>query len=207
MPLAVYIAYLLVSALMLVEGMILRRALRETVWLGRVLGSNGEPVRENGQRRLSVGSLAPRFRAKTILGENISSDKFKGHRTILLFVSPEMNDDHEIIARLAAVIPGLQFRAGKSLYLVCTGETEACKSMIGNLLPPGSESFALADPYRHIHRAFRINSDPTAVQMDTEGRILQYGYPLSMIDGDLPAGVDAMQEANQTFSTTRQNGQ
>jgi hypothetical protein len=207
MPLAVYIAYLLVSALMLFQGMILRRTLRETVWLGRVLGSNGEPDRENGQRKLSVGSLAPRFRAKTILGENISSDKFKDHRTILLFVSSAMNDDPEIIARIAAVIPGLQLRAGKSLYVVCAGETETCKSMADNFLPPGSDSFALADPYGHIHRAFRITTSPTAVQMDTEGRILQYGYPLSMVDVNLPAALDTMLEATQTLSTTRQNGQ
>jgi len=207
MPLAVYIAYLLVSALMLVEGMILRRTLRETVWLARVLGSNGEPDRENGQRKLSVGNQAPRFRAKTILGENINSNEFKDHRTILLFVSSEMNDDPEIIARLAAVIPGLQVRSDKSLYVVCTGEMETCKSMTGNFLPPGSDSFALADPYGHIHRAFRITSSPTAVQMDTEGKILQYGYPLSMVDGDLPAMVDTMREATQTVLTTRQNGQ
>jgi len=205
MPLAVSIAYLLVSALMLVEGMILRKALRETVWLGRVLGSNGEPARENGPKRLSVGSLAPRFRAKTILGENINSDKFKGHRTILLFVSSEMNDDPEIMPRLAAVIPGLWHRADKSLYVVCTAEAETCKSMIGNLRLPDPDSCALADPYGHVRRAFRITSSPTAVQMDTEGRILQYGYPISMVDGDLPAAADAMREVAQAFSTTNGN--
>jgi peroxiredoxin len=171
------VTYALLCGLVILEALVLRQVLRDTVSLKRFYSEGIGTVVPEG---LFGGTSAPEFSAPGLDGEILRVSDFEGYSTILLFLSPQ---DTASVCRgdLSAVIHALWHRVQGHIYLVCSGEEESCRqSARGKCMVPIRIALDIGG---EIARSFKITSTPRAVEFDSQGRVVRYGHPENLEAG------------------------
>jgi hypothetical protein len=184
-------SYALLWGLVILEALVLREALRRTLWFNRLYSTSVQEVELTG---LPKGSVAPDFSAPLLgTAEMLGTAEFEGHSAILLFVSPT-DTSSSGYKELAAAIHALWHRVEGHIYLICIGSEHACRQR-----GPNRQIHASADPAPmildedgQIARGFKVDATPTAVELDGELRIIRYGWL---------AGAHNQQEGEEGKST------
>jgi hypothetical protein len=167
-------SYIVLCGLMLLELLVLREALRETVWFKRFYSDFGRGPKWEGLRS---GDRAPQFSAAVAeTGDTLQSSDLQGHPTVLVFVSPRESPS-PLYKGLGAVIHALWHRADRHVYLVCEGDRDSCSQFTQAHLDGFPQRQLLLDCDGSIARDFRIKSMPQAVELDQEVRVKRYGKP------------------------------
>ena len=167
-------SYTVLCGLMLLEVLVLREALRETVWFKRFYSDFGRGPKWEGLRS---GDRAPEFSA-SVAGTRgyLQSSDLQGHLTALVFVSPEESPS-PLYKGLGAVVHALWHRADRYVYLVCEGDKDSCSQFTQAHLEGFPQNQLILDGDGSIARGFRIKSMPQAVELDQEVRVKRYGKP------------------------------
>jgi len=134
---------------------------------------------------LVTGSVAPEFEARDIVnGRVVHSSSLRGRPLALIFVSPTCSSCEAVADELA----GYQRRSGAQLVLLCRGGQADCAGFVRSHF---ADSLALLDEDGAAAKRYKVISTPTAVLLDSQGRILRYGFPrpklqLGLEDLELP---------------------
>ena len=166
------ISYLLLLGAVLIEVLVLREALSETVKLkGRLY------TRFDRDDALLPGTRAPRFSA-SLLGSKrtLRTSDLRGHATILFFVSPR-EATTPLYKNLGMVLHAHMHKKEGHVYLVCAGTKQACSLFRSTYAKQFPEDKILLDVSGSIVRSFRIATTPRAVELDENGNIARYGHP------------------------------
>lgn len=176
------ISYIVLWGFMLLQAVILRQVLRETVWLKHLYGDFALTRRWN---QLPRGTLAPEFVAPILqTGGEVTTADLRGRPTTLMFISTA-DAASPLYKELLTSIHGLWHRAEGNLYIVCSGATEQCRQMIPELRFGSDHETSvpvIIDSDGGIARAFLVSRTPTAVTLDEQARIERYGFQLTAIE-------------------------
>lgn len=156
--------------LICVEGIVIREALSEIVALQRLYGG------ALSNRRLP-GSNMPHFNVPLLgTARRLRRSDLNGAPTMLLFVSPREAPQN---TGLTAAIHALWHKSEGHLYIVCQDDEEQCRSFAEDhkvcSLP---EVSVLLDTTAHISRRLRLRRTPSAVMLDSHGRVARYGIAI-----------------------------
>lgn len=167
-------SYVLLCGIILLESLVLREALRETVRFKRVYARS---IQLAGWHGLAAGTRSPRFSAVALgCDKKLRSSDLKGHSTVLFFISPQ-GASSPLYDNLAIVLHGQLHKRKGHVYVVCMGNEDLCKRFATRRLNGFPEKKILVDEDGFIGRAFRITDTPQAVELDSAARVERYGYP------------------------------
>ncbi len=164
------ISYAALWALVLLELLVLREVLRDTVWLQRLYEEHRRRRSQDARRH---GLAAPEFSAALLGGGRLARADLVGQRHILLFLAP---DDELDATRLESSLHGLWHKAEGGLRLVWCGD-EASFHARAQAVHGWRVPVAL-DEGGELRRGFLITTTPSAVMLDPEARVERYGRPL-----------------------------
>jgi hypothetical protein len=180
------LSYALLWGIVLLETMMLREILRRTVRFKRLYAA---PQNRSERPQLTTGTLAPDFVSQLVgSGRIVTTADLKGHSTILLFISPS-DASSPVYEKLSLGTHALWHKADGNLYLVCSGEQEACRRIMRDYHVEGFNRGRvpiLLDEKGLIAASFLITGTPQAVMLDEEARVSRYGYPAA--DGKVTDG-------------------
>lgn len=182
--------YAVLWGLVLLQALVLREMLRETVWLERLVQGFGRKT-EN----LPAGTPAPEFELP-VLGEGrtLGPSDLAGDESILLFVEPSAAVS-PAYASLDDGIHGLWHKVDGRLYMVCRGSEEECRRFVADRpfrVP------VLVDERGRLGTAFRISVTPNAVRLDADVRVASYGRPISAEEAQAAAEAYKARQARST---------
>ena len=171
------VSYALLSAVIVVESVVLRQVLGETARLKRLYT---RPARPMGDLGIPSGMPAPEFSASLLnRGSILSNGDLKGNASILVFVRP-----HEAslpgYEQLSTAMHALWHKVSGHLYVVCAGTEEDCGQFASGQRFHGckeGELLMLLDKDASIARSFAIESTPMAVELDEDVLVSRYGVP------------------------------
>jgi hypothetical protein len=172
------VSYGILYGLVVLEGLVLREAIRRTVSFKRFyadLGRGGKP------ELLAVGTSAPEFSAPVAgTAQSLTREDLRGHPSILLFVSPE-EASFPNYQKLADGVNALWHKVAGHVYLFCTGGEEACRQFardhhVGQFGENHRIPIVLDEGAR-IARGLHIGATPQAVELDEDARVKRYGSP------------------------------
>jgi hypothetical protein len=168
------LSYSLLCLLVLLEAVVIRRALREMLRYKQLYIDSGL---YESYDALPVGTPAPSFSA-SLAGtrEIFQTDELKGRCSILLFVTP---GDRLLQPEISVAVRALWHRLNGRLFVVCRGGEPECMKAIG---APASvfrthPVKVILDHTGHIARNFRIQHTPQAIELDEIAAIKRYGRP------------------------------
>jgi len=171
-------SYALLCGLTLLEGVVLREALRRVIRFRR-LHAAAAAARDLGPW-LPTGTAAPEFSAPELgTGRTIGTSDLRGRSTILLFVSPTEASSPSY-QHLVEGIHAMWHKVEGNLYLVCSGGDEDCRRFASEHKTAGfgqDQLRGILDPGSAIARKFLITCMPRAVELDEEARVKKYGKP------------------------------
>jgi|SRR5579871_267798 len=160
-------SYIALWALTFFLSLVALGLLREVTVLKRSLVSAGF----SREAPLVIGSRAPRFTGiDSRTGEKITHSVLHQRPSILMFLSPHCS----ICRVLAASIESVSKKTSFFLMLICTGDTDPCKE-VGQSVD--IKTPFLLDPQGDLAELFGISRYPIAVVLDSDRRVLGYGYP------------------------------
>jgi len=198
-----YLSYIALWILVIFQTLILLELVRRsgsTRVSAEAEGSIGEKT-----DFLEGGAPAPIFEAPDLAsGKLFNSRELLGQFALLVFISPGCGTCESVADEL------VEFSANRSMRLlaVCSGPEAQCAQFVQQHLPAIQ---ALVDRDGEVSNRFRIKRVPTAVQIDADGNVLQYGVPRSVTRLGLAEWVgpkDAQPEAsNGSKSTERRSAQ
>lgn len=195
------LSYALLGLLVVLEGVLLREALRETLEIKRAYSGFERHVPSTG---LPSGVPAPDFSAPLLgTGQLLRTTDLKGESTILLFVSPG-EASLPGYQYLTTAIHALWHRMEGCIYLVCSGSEEACRqfTLYSHFHGFRKERVQIVvDEGANIARSFQIDSTPTGVELDGDLLVRRYGRPVIRAvagGGDQQAEEEVTEEAEQS---------
>jgi hypothetical protein len=165
------LSHLLLWCLAVIPAVLCRKVLRQAIWIEQQLDGWKQAV--SGLPEVRV----PQFTAN-ILGTamTVTDMDLRGRETILLFVKP--SDGERDIQLRTTVHAFVHKVGGNGVYVVCTGTTEACHTIAGDLTSHhrGEPSpCVLVDADGELADLFRVSRTPIAVGLDGEGRVGKIG--------------------------------
>lgn len=124
---------------------------------------------------LMMGQIAPEFSLKATNGSTIDNSALSGNLNALLFISPLC----PTCVATALEIEALGHKTSGNVFMMCEGSESECLTFEATL--EGLYPF-MVDESREVGRAFGILKTPTAVLVDSDGRIDKYGNPMRKED-------------------------
>jgi hypothetical protein len=112
-------------------------------------------------------------------GKSLSISNLKGHRSTLLFVSPE--EVSPLYENLDIGIHAMWHETDGHVYLVCNGSEEACRQLASDYRVEGfaeDQVPVILDEGGRLARSFLIDGTPQAVSLDSDLQVRRYGYPV-----------------------------
>jgi len=168
------LSYLLVCGVVLLETLVLREALRRTVWLQQFYMDFD---RADEWHRLPAGTRAPQFSLPLLgTGEPFRTADLEGRSTVLFFVSPRQAKKPSRDTLMAA-LHAWWHRTEGHVYLVCSGAKEPCSQFARDDASGFPEENIICDEAGILARGFRISSTPQAVELDQDAHVKRYGRP------------------------------
>lgn len=123
-----------------------------------------------------VGTSAPAFEATDLrTGAVVSSDRFLGSPTVLLFLSPTCPTCQRLMRGLADAWETGMFGVERMLAYR-NGPARPCAAYVENLDDMDAVTF-LGEHDAPVPAAFRLPALPALVQVDDQWRISACGYP------------------------------
>lgn len=123
---------------------------------------------------LQAGHPAPPFTAKTLRGEYVTLDTYRGRSIVLLFIS-QCDPCREVIPRYESLLP-MASRSSVDLLLASTDSVERTRAFVdelGTSLPvlvaPGGANSIMTD--------YRTRGTPYYCLVDAQGKVGSAGYP------------------------------
>lgn len=168
-----YVALWLVTSMV---AIILRKALKETVWLLRVHRDVSEASRPDV---VPAGTRLPQFALPMLKGgQQLTRRNLIGESSTLLFIAAA-DSSSALYERMAESIHGLWHKAESRLYVVCSGPEEECRHLAESL--DFAAGHAMGTPVAldadgGLARSLRINRTPAAIRINKEGRVRQHGF-------------------------------
>lgn len=165
---------LLISAL-ISWGVILCQA-AALLTLGRAQAELAQQVEELEITASARGNLrgeqAPPFRLKTADGRRqIGLEDLRGHRVLVIFLSPSCPHCRQFLARTSALVPALRSR-GIELLGISSGDAAAIQRQCEEL----AVAFPiLVEEQWQVSRRYHIGGTPWGVALDRAGLILASG--------------------------------
>jgi hypothetical protein len=195
---ALFIAsYALLGGLVVLQAMTLNRILRETLRIRRLYIARLDKMKEAPLERLPRDTPAPEFTAPLLsTGELISTSRFKGHESILLFVNPDVPSP--FYSQLPIVAHSWWHDTEGHLYVVCNGREEPCRTFVREYLVEdfaGHEVPVILDEEGAITRSFLVKEFPQAVSLNEDVQVGRYGSPVPNKEAE-PAVDDAQTDSN-----------
>lgn len=129
--------------------------------------SGGTPI----SRGHLQGQEMPSFEHADIEGNLIRSDELLGQPLALLFVSPSCRsctltlDEMDMLAQKVA----------GNIVLVCRSSEDECRRLAASY---ALKTRVISDGDNLVSNLFEVDSVPTAVLVDEDGRISSYGHPM-----------------------------
>src|SRR5262245_45023065 len=161
------LSYALLGGLAVLQAMILKRVLRETLRFRRLYLSRLDKMRRLLLDRLPKGTAAPEFQAPLLTtGELINTSHLKGHDSILLFVDPGASSP--FYSQLPFSMHAFWHKTDGHLYIVCNGREELCRTFVNEHLVEdfaGHKVPVILDEEGAIARYFLIKNYPQAVSL------------------------------------------
>jgi hypothetical protein len=167
------LSYALLCGMVLVESILLVRALRETVGYLRSLDHIS---RRREWATLPPGTKLPRLPGKVLGNGTFRMAQLRGAHSILLFVSAAPVSSPSYL-QLHPVVHALWHKVERRVFLVCNGASELCRELIEERVPTFPLEQVIVDKAGRFSRRMRINRTPEAVELDEHGRIARYGRP------------------------------
>lgn len=167
------ISYGLLWGLIVLETLLLRQILRKTIRFKQIYT---DVFGTEQLTKLNPGTQVTDFRAR-MPGSNtdLTMSDFLGHEAIFLFVSPEAAPSYH---NLSAAVYGMSQKVEGNLYLVCKGDAAGCRQLLRDNGISENHFPLLLDRDGNIARRFLIDSDPEAVILDDQFRVVRYGHPV-----------------------------
>lgn len=173
------ISFALLCGLVFIEAMVLQHIVRETASLKRLFGPSRSIAEDEQTKMLSEHMPAPEFSAPLLqTGEFLTNSDLKGHRSIVVFVSPVATSP--AYKTLTAAIHAWYHDMDGHIYLVCTGGRDECQQLADEAcasLPEGHSVSVILDEDARITRAYGIERTPHAVELDEMAQLVRYGHP------------------------------
>jgi peroxiredoxin len=139
----------------------------------RMAGEGSAKPAPPDERSAMVGQQLPRFTVMTQDGRQVDSNQFLGRPTVLLFVSPDCGACASVLGNLGP------FNRRGEVFVMCHGDRRECERLTARhslKVPVG------VDDEKAISSLLHVNGFPTAVAVDSEGRIRSFGY--AQVDGN-----------------------
>jgi peroxiredoxin len=195
-----YVSYIALWILVVFQTLILLELVRRS---GSTRASS-EAEGPTGEKTdfLEGGSPAPIFEAPDVAsGKLFNSRELLGQRALLVFISPGCGTCESVASEL------VEFSAKSSMRMLalCSGPEAQCAQFVQQHLPAIQ---ALVDRDGGISNQFGIKRVPTAVQIDADGNVLQYGIPRPATRLDLAEWVgakDAQPDASNGSKSTERH--
>ena len=128
-----------------------------------------------------LGSTAPDFEAKDLAtGQVVSSVRFVGSQTLILFVTPACSTCDKVIQGLAQVRRGELRNDLPDLLVYCDGSKTACLSV--RRKHDLAAAFFLGGQETDVPGKFGVRALPALVKLNDRWRIMGYWYPTSSAD-------------------------
>lgn len=161
--------YLLLWAIVAVQGIFLMGALRQLGIIHLRLGSDpGVLITPEGLPR---GALAPDFEAPiTPTGEMVRRTDFLGRRVMVVFLSPTCMSCKQLIPHLNAIHE--ERRDEVATLVVCHGAEGSCAEFVRRF---GVRPRVVADLQNVIATSFGVSATPFAYLLDESGHVLIRG--------------------------------
>lgn len=185
-----YVSYIALWILVVFQTLVLLELVRRSG--STQAASSTERVTGEKTDFLEGGAPAPHFEAPDVAsGKLFNSRELLGQFALLVFISPGCGTCESVADEL------VEFSANRSMRLmaICSGPDAQCAQFVQQHLPAIQ---TLVDRDGSIANQFRIKRVPTAVQIDADGNVLQYGVPRSVARLNLAEWVgpkDARPEA------------
>lgn len=130
----------------------------------RELRGQGQAL--DSTRQLEVGQLMPKFEAQTLDADDVRSDDLltAEHRTVVVFTSASCGPCRGLLPELARWREMLVGRLG--IHVLASGDVEQNQGLATEYSVP-----LLLDPNGTAARSFGIQGTPSAVEIDTDGRL------------------------------------
>jgi|GEM_PF-2455193 hypothetical protein len=174
------VSYALLGGLTVLQWMILSRVLRETLRYRRLYISRLNKMKGVMLDQLPRGAPAPEFTAPLLsTGELISTSRFKGHESILLFVNPDIPSP--FYPQLPIATHSWWHDTEGHLYIVCNGREESCRAFVKEHLIEdfaGHKAPVILDEEGAITRSFLVKEFPRAVSLNEDVLVGRYGSPV-----------------------------
>jgi peroxiredoxin len=143
--------------------------LTRSIYVGREAAPPVEPA--FGLR----GQPVPAFSSTTVRGETITERDLHGRSTAVIFVSPDCQNCSVTLMQLEALLA----KTGGNVLVVCRSDAGKCAQL--------AQTFELSVPVLVDHdlslsRLFLVTTAPTAVMIDADGRVGEYGHPMGPDD-------------------------
>ncbi len=187
------ISYGLLWALIILQALLLRRALQQTVWVKRM-------YQEFGRRRspkLRKNTPGPEFVLPIMDSDQVlSSVDLKGRNAALVFLAAT-DVRSPMYQQLDASLHGIWHKAEGRTFVVCHGTADQCRTMMPPL--PTRESGhqieipVLLDESGEVSRAYLVTRTPASVLLDEDFRVERYGHQLTAAE----VALDQAQSARQ----------
>jgi peroxiredoxin len=170
------ISYGLLWGLIVLETLLLRQILRKTIRFKQIYADVFGTEQDQQFTKLNPGTQITDFRVRTA-GSNtdLTMSDFLGHECIFLFVSPKAGPSYR---NLSAAVYGMSEKVEGNLFLVCKGDAAKCRQLMRDNGLSENQFPLLLDSDGKIARRFLIDSDPEAVILDEEFRVVRYGHPV-----------------------------
>lgn len=162
------VSYAVLWALVIVQAVVLREILRDTVWVKRMYEDHR---RRRSQEPKPHGLQAPEFELRLRGSDRrLTHRDLPGGESVLLFMSP---GDRLSRFHMDASIHGLAHKVEGRSYLIWEGEDDTCGDVAAF-----AEAYRMPlafDPDGRVARAFLVSTTPSAVLLDEQARVAKYG--------------------------------
>lgn len=162
-----YASYAALWALVVLQGLIALGSVRAIYRLGGGVGLDTLPLSE--ARR--AGEPVPEFAALDLDGRLIDEHALTGHRSALLFVSPDCSSCSATLNELGA----LMLKVDGRVIVVCRAGRTECRRLAEKY---GIDVPVVVDEDRSLSEVFGVSFTPTAVLVGSSGVVDTYGHPL-----------------------------
>jgi peroxiredoxin len=121
------------------------------------------------------GQPAPIFNLVALSGDTLTTDEFTGRSSALLFVSPDCETCSVTLLELEALLS----KTDGHVVVICRSQADKCAQLAETF---GLSVPVIADSELEISRLFLVTTTPTAVMIDSEGLVQEYGHPMGPDD-------------------------
>jgi peroxiredoxin len=124
---------------------------------------------------LRKGPPAPRFKAQTLQGDDVTLDSYRGQQVAFLFVGPGCAPCREAVPTYQALAPKAR-RAGVELVLVSIAD-EAETRLFVEELNVRMPILMAPRPQNSFMEDYRLAGTPSYCLVDARGKVLSSGFP------------------------------